>query len=72
MFPARRIVLRTVSGVMGGKSMARGAVIGESNGISSVTNTLVSKFRSRISRFPDMLAVRPADGFCGSKNGGLR
>jgi hypothetical protein len=52
--------------------MARGAVTGESNGISSVTNTLVSKFRSRISRFPDMLAVRPADGFYGSENGGLR
>jgi hypothetical protein len=71
VFLARRIALRTVSGVTGGKSMARGAVIGELNGISSVTDILVSKFRSRISRFPDMLAVRPADGFYGSENGGL-
>ena len=72
MFPACRIALRTVLGVMGGKSIAWGAVAGESNGMSSVTDTFVSKFRSRISRFPDILAVRPADGFCGSENGGLR
>ncbi len=72
VFPARRIALRTVSGVTGGKSIARGAVAGESNGMSSVTDTLVSKFRSRMSRFPDILAVRLADGFYGSENGGLR
>jgi hypothetical protein len=71
VFPAHRIALRTVSGVMGGKSIARGAVIGELNGISSITNTFISKFYRRISRFPNILAVRLAEGFYGSKNRGV-
>ena len=71
VFPAYRIALRTISGVARGKSIAWGVVIGKSNRMSSVTNTFVSKFHSRISRFPDILVVRPADGFYGSENGGL-
>ena len=71
VFPARRIALRTVLGVMGGKLIAWGAVISELNRISSVTNIFVSKFYNRISRFPDILVVRPADRFYRSENGGL-
>ena len=72
VFPALSTALRTVSGVIEGKSTARGATVGESGGISSVIAAFVSKLRSRMSRFPEMSAVRLIEGFYESEKGGLR
>ena len=72
VFPALSTALQTVLGVIEEKSIARGATVGESRGMSSVIAALVSKLRSRISRFPEISVVRLIEGFYGSEKGGLR
>ena len=71
VFLALSIVLQTISGVIEGKSITWGAIIGELRGISSVIATLISKLQSKILYFPEIFVVRLIKGFYKSEKGGL-
>ena len=66
------MALRVSATVIGGKTIFRVAAVGESKGISLALAEFVRRLRIRISCFLLMSAAKPAFGFSGSLNRGLR